>query len=218
MYALRQGCLAATLLALACTATMARADIRVVVEESINGAPPITVVHWFGDARTMRDDGSQYVITRLDQGLTYVVNRKTESYRVVEMELSKEPGPSVTVKATNDHRMISGWPTRRYRVTGEATGDLVIDIWVTTALDTDLSNFHQLMIRLGNRAGSEWMKAYKEIPGFPIMQVVTLERPGIRLRAKSKVVQFERTEPPPNTYSPPESYEQVKMLTRRNIN
>lgn len=203
------------LLALSCAAMAARADIRVVVEESINNAQPVTVVHWFGNARTMRDDGTQYVITRLDQGRTYVVNRKTERYRVVKMKLSKAPGPSVKVKATDDHRTISGWPTRRYRVTGEATGNLVIDIWATTAIGTNLSNFHQLMVRLGNRAGSEWMKAYKQIPGFPIMQIVTLKRPGIRLRAKSKVIAFERTNPSPHTYSPPQDYEQVQMLTRR---
>lgn len=215
MDALRQGCLAAALLALIGTATTAHADIWVKVEESINNAPPITVVHWFGHARTMRDDGDRYIITRLDQGLTYVVNRKTKRYRVVKMKLSKAPGPGVKVQATDDHRMISGWPTQRYRVTGEATGDLTIDIWVTTAMDTDLSDFHRLMVRLGNRAGSAWMKAYQQIPGFPIMQVVTLKRPGIRLHSKSKVVAFKRAQPGPNTYSPPHGYKKVQMLTSR---
>lgn len=210
----KQGRLATVVLTvLLCAAATAHADIRVAVEESINNAPPKTVVHWFGLARTTRDDGDQYVVTRLDQARTYIINRHTKHYRVVEMQLSHTPGPTIKVKATQDRRNISGWPTRRYRLSGEAVGDLTIDIWATTAIDANLDQFHQLMIRLGNRAGSEWMKAYQKIPGFPILQVVTVQRAGIRLRAKSKVVAFARVEPELYTYAPPASYQRTGITT-----
>lgn len=200
------------MLALAGAATAARADIRVEVEESVNGAEPVFVVHWFGPGRSMRDDGDRYIITRLDQARTYVVNRATERYRVVEMKLRDDADPDINVEPTDDRRTISGWPTRRYRVSGEATGDLTIDVWTTDAIDADISGFRELMVRLGNRPGSEWMKAYREIPGFPVLQTVKLSRPGIRLSSKSKVVAFERTDPEPNIYSPPDGYEQVETL------
>lgn len=209
----KQGSLAIILAVLACTATAVHADIRVKVEESINNAPPVTVIHWFGKGRTTRDDGDRYVVTRLDQSRTYVINRKTGRYRVVEMKFDQTPGPTVKVKATDDRRTISGWPTRRYRVSGEATGGLIIDIWVTTAIDADLDQFRKLMVRLGNRSGSEWMKAYQHIPGFPILQVVTMQRPGIRLRAKSKVVDFAHVEPKRYTYAVPASYQRVTVTT-----
>lgn len=211
MNSLRQGCLAAVL-ALTGAATAARADIRVEVEESVNNAEPVTVVHWFGDGRSMRDDGDRYIITRLDQARTYVVNRMTERYRVVEMQLSDDAGPDVDVKQTDDRRTINGWPTQRYRVSGKATGDLTIDVWATEAIEVDISGFRELMVRLGDRAGSEWMKAYRDIPGFPVLQTVALSRPGIRLSSKSKVVAFERAEPGPHIYSPPEGYERAETL------
>lgn len=211
MKGLQQGCLVTALIA-ATAATTTRADIRVQVAESVNNAEPVTVTHWFGPDRSMRDDGDRYIITRLDQARTYVVDRATERYRVVEMTLDQNNNPKVSIKATEDRRTINGWSTRRYRVSGKATGDLTIDVWTTNAIDADLTGFRKLMVRLGNRSGSEWMKAYRDIPGFPILQTVTLERPGIRLTSRSKVVDVARVEPGPNTYSPPGDYERVRSL------
>lgn len=209
MSVLRQGCITA-LLVFGLAGTVA-ADIRVEVRESVNDAEPVPVVHWFGASRTLRDDGDRFIISRLDQGKTYIVDREKRQYRVVPLELEERPdSPEVEVTRTDNVREIGEWTARRYRISGPATRDLTIDIWVSEETQVDVAAFRRLMVRLGNRQGSEWLKAYSEIEGFPVMQQVQLERPGIRLRSESRVVAIEETEPEPGTYSPPEDFKQVR--------
>jgi len=206
-----QGAIAAIAVLTITAAASAAADIRVQVEESVNEAEPARVVHWFADDRTARDDGSRYIVTRLDRKMTYVIDRESESYRAVDLKLRPEDAiPTVHVERTEDVRTIGEWRTRRYRVTGPATRDLTIDIWVCHDLDVDIEPFRRLMVRLGNRPGSEWLKAYEEIEGFPILQEVVLERPGIRLRSRSRVVSISERKPPPDTYTPPEDFQRVR--------
>lgn len=208
----RQGCAAALLLCLLAICWQAAwADLRVQVEESVNGAEPAAVTHWFGDDRTMRDDSSRYIITRLDQQKSYVVNREKLQYRVVDLDLRPDEAiPDVTVTRTDDVRNIGEWTARRYRLSGPATRDLTIDIWITRDLDVDITPFRRLMIKLGNRPGSEWLKAYKEIQGFPVLQQVELKRPGIKLRTQSRVIRVEQAEPDADTYNPPDDYRRVR--------
>lgn len=193
----------------ALTCAAARADIRVEVRESVNDADAVSVVHWFGPDRTMRDDGSRYIITRLDQERSYVVDRTAGTYRVVDLQLDPDAAPEVEITATDDRREINGWPARRYRIGGPAARELRIDVWVSEAVGVDIESFRKLMVRLGNRPGSGWMKAYREIPGFPVLQSVELTRPGIQLRSSSRVVKIEQAEPGPDTYTPPDDYERV---------
>lgn len=186
----------------------AHADLKVQVKESINGGKPIAVTHWFGGDRSMRDDGSRYIITNLRASETTIVNRATHTYQVVPLKLLPDAQlPEVFVTRTDDTRKIGPWMTRRYHLTGPATRDLKINIWVTEDLKLDFSAFHTLMVALGNRSGSAWLKAYKTIDGFPVLQQVELARPGITLRSQSKVVAISNVESVPNdTYRPPENY------------
>lgn len=209
MNRVKHGCVTALLLW--GFATGAWADIRVEVRESVNDAEPVPVVHWFGAARTMRDDGNRFIITRLDQDVTYIVDRQKRQYRAVPLQIEEnQETAEVEIVRTDDVREIGEWRARRYRIKGPATRDLTIDIWITDDVDVDISSFRRLMVRLGNRPGSEWLKAYTEIDGFPVLQQVQLARPGIRLQSESRVVAIEETEPGPNTYSPPEDYTRVQ--------
>ncbi len=170
----------------------AAADIRVQVRETVNDGEPSHAVHWFGDQRSMRDDGNRYIITRLDLGKIFIVNRLAQQYRVIPLPDQPDAEPAVVnVERTDDVREIEGWPARRYEV------------------PVDIAGFRRLMVNLGQRPGSEWMQAYRQIPGFPVLQEVTLERPELRLHSESRVMSIEQTEPAKDTYDPPEDYEQV---------
>lgn len=197
-------------LALCAVAVAARADIRVKVQESVNGSDPEAVVHWFGPGRSTRDDGNRYIVTRLDTGKTYIINRQTHQYRIIDMQLDAggEP-PEVTVTRTDDVREINGWTARRYRIGGPAARDMTIDVWVSDEVQVNIDAFRALMVRLGNRRGSGWLKAYRQISGFPVLQEVSLERPGLRLDSRSRVVAVEQVEPRPYTYAPPPGYARV---------
>lgn len=188
----------------------AAADIRVHVKETVNDGEPSQAVHWFGEQRSMRDDGSRYIITRLDLGKIFIVNRLAQQYRVIPLPDQPDAEPAaVTVQRTDDVREIEGWPARRYRIGGAATGDMTIDVWISDDVPVDIAAFRRLMISLGKRPGSEWMQAYRQIPGFPVLQEVTLERPELRLHSESRVMSIEQTEPAADTYDPPEDYERV---------
>lgn len=188
----------------------AAADIRVQVRETVNDGEPSHAVHWFGDQRSMRDDGNRYIITRLDLGKIFIVNRLAQQYRVIPLpDRPAEDPPAVSVERTDDVREIEGWPARRYRIGGVAAGDMTIDVWISDEVPVDIAGFRRLMVNLGQRPGSEWMQAYRQIPGFPVLQEVTLTRPELRLHSKSRVMSIEQAEPAADTYNPPEGYEQV---------
>lgn len=206
--------LCGSFLVLGAHANIALADLRVQVQESVNNAEPATVTHWFGKDRTMRDDGSRYIITslRASTSTSTIVNRETQTYQVVPLNLrSSAQLPEVVVTRTNDTRTIGAWPARCYRLSDPATRELVIDIWVTQDVDVDFSAFRNLMINLGNRPGSEWLKAYEVIEGFPILQQVELTRPGIRLLSESRVLSLEEVVPQAqNIYEPPDYYTRLR--------
>lgn len=171
----------------------------------MNGAQAAPVTHWFGKNRTMRDDGNRYVVTNLLDDVSMIVNRETQTYQVVPLNLEPNHAiPEVTVTPTTETRIIGKWPARRYRLSGPATRELSIDIWTTEDLEVDFSAFRTLMIKLGNRPGSEWLKAYKTIPGFPVLQEVELSRPGLRLMSQSQVIAVEEVEvDEKELYAPP---------------
>lgn len=199
-------------LALVAVATTGWADLRVEVRESVNGSEPATVVHWFGKNRSTRDDGSRYIVTRLDLGKTFIINRRTKQYRVIDLHLDgRRPVPGVVVQPSDDLRVINGWSARRYRISGPAARGLTIDLWISNELNVDLDYFRQVMVRLGGRQGSAWLNAYREIKGFPVLQQVTLHQTGLRLESTSQVVAIEQREPQPFTYKPPPSYTRIQQ-------
>lgn len=186
----------------------AHADLRVQVEESVNGAKPASVTHWFGNDRSMRDDGNRYIITNLRTDQSIIVDREKKTYKINPLMLETNSAlPQVVVTRTEDTRKIDQWMARRYHLSGPATRGLKIDIWVTHDLQIDITTFHQLMIKLGNRSGSAWLKAYKKIDGFPVLQQVKLTRPGITLKSESRVVSVTNIKQlPADIYQPPEGY------------
>lgn len=187
------------------------ADIHVSVKESLNDAQPVNVYHWFGDMRSVREDGSRYVITRLDENRTYIVDRNARSYKVLNTQLLPlEARPPVQVERTNQVRQINGWPTRLYRISGPAAQDMQIEVWASQEVGVDLDSFTDLMVQLSRRPGSEWLAAYASIRGFPILQEVLLERPGATLRSRSEVVSIEEREPPEGLYTPPEAFSALR--------
>lgn len=189
----------------------AHADLRVQVEESVNGAKPAPVTHWFGDNRTMRDDGSRYVITSLTAGESIIVNRESHTYQVVPLKLQTGKNiPEVIITRTEDTSVINGWKARRYRLSGPATRELTIDVWISQDPGVDFSSFRELMIKLGNRPGSEWLKAYEILEGFPVLQEVELSRPGLSLKSQSRVLSMKEVEADEATiYQAPDYYKPV---------
>lgn len=201
---LRMGALLLGALCMPC----AYADLRVQVEESVNGATPAPVTHWFGVNRSMRDDGNRYIITNLRTDQITIVSRTTQTYQTIPLKPQPDSQlPKVVVTRTDDTRKIGQWTARRYHLGGPATRDLKIDIWVTQDLPQNFSAFRELMIDLGNRPGSAWLKAYKTIDGFPVLQQVELVRPGITLRSQSMVIAVTDVKSvPKDIYQPPAGY------------
>lgn len=198
-------------LALGTMATVALADLRVEVHESVNGSEPATVVFWFGDQRSTRDDGTRYIVTRLDLNKTFIINRLSKKYRVIDMHLDEnQAAPEVVVKRSDDIRQINGWTARRYRIGGPAARGLTIDLWISDDLGVSLDGFDQLMVRLGNRKGSAWLKAYRTLDGFPVLQHISLRRTGLRLESTSQVVSIEQRTPETYTYKPPPGYTKLQ--------
>lgn len=198
-------------LALALLCQAAAADLRVEVSESVNDAEPVAVTHWFGGDRSVRDDGGRYIITRLDLQEAYVVDRGKRSYKVIPMALEAgSPPPAVTVSPTEDYRQIGEWNARRYRLGGPATRGLTIDVWIARDIEADISQFRQLMVQLSQRKGSEWLRAYEEIDGFPVLQQVELERRGISLHTESRVTSIADVKPEQGLYQPPEDFRQLR--------
>lgn len=207
-----KGWLIAVLAAASLYSASTHADIMVRVEESFNGQLPMTALHWFGPERSTRDDGSRYVVTRLDEGRIYTVNRLTQDYTVSELPPGPTDGnaPDVRAISNGETRSIGKWTARRYEVIGAATAGMHIVIWATTEIDIDLDTFRKVMAGLARRPGSEWMAVYREIEGFPVLQEVQLEHKGVTYVGQTRVVDVEEREPPEFIYSPPEDYRQLK--------
>lgn len=191
--------------------SVAGADIMVRVEESFNGQLPITALHWFGQDRSTRDDGNRYVVTRLDEGRIYTIDRLTQSYKISELPAPgyNEATPDVRALLKDETRNIGKWSTRKYEVIGAATAGMKIVIWATKDVDINLEYFRKVMAGLARRPGSEWMAAYRQIDGFPVLQEVRLEHKGAIYHGQTRVVAVEERNPPQNIYSPPDDYEEI---------
>gem|GEM_PF-3393251 len=189
----------------------AAADIMVRVEESFNGQLPITAVHWFGDKRSTRDDGSRYVVTRLDEARIYTIDRLAQNYSVSKLPVLNNPGQPLDVRALarDETRSIGPWTARKYEVIGAATAGMQIIIWATRDVDIDLENFRNIMTGLARRPGSEWMAAYRQIDGFPVLQEVQMEHKGVQYFGQTRVVAVEEREPPQDIYAPPADFRQL---------
>lgn len=190
---------------------IAQADVMVRVEESFNGQLPMTAVHWFGPERSTRDDGSRYVVTRLDEGRIYTVDRLAQTYRITELAINDQAQTSKEVRALkgNEVRKIGPWTARRYEVIGAATAGMKIVIWASRDVDIDLEKFRNIMTALSRRPGSEWMAAYRNIDGFPVLQEVTMDYKGSSFHGQTRVVAVEERAPPDHIYQPPADYERL---------
>lgn len=203
-------CLAVLMAGAVVVCNAAAADLRVTVEESVNEAEPVEVTHWFGGDRSLRDDGGRYIITRLDQEQSFVVDRGKRAYKTIPLNLDSEAAPPrVLVKATDDYRQVGEWNARRYRLSGPATRGLTIDLWISRDVSADIAQFRDLMVRLSSRKGSEWLRAYEQMDGFPVLQEVMLKRRGITLRTESRVIAIADVKPPGGLYQPPDSFRRI---------
>lgn len=191
------------------------ADIMVRVEESFNGQLPVTALHWFGTDRSTRDDGNRYVVTRLDQGHVLTIDRLTQSYQTTPLPTaaSENKLPEVRAFKRDETRKIGQWSAQKYEIIGAATAGMRIVIWATNDLDIDLKNFHRVMAGLARRPGSEWMAAYREIEGFPVLQEVEMNHKGTVFYGQTRVVAVEERVPPANIYAPPDDYEEVSKTS-----
>lgn len=201
----------ALLLALFYTSA-ARADVMVRVEESFNGQLPMTALHWFGENRSTRDDGNRYVVTRLDQGKVYTIDRLAQSYKITALPLhdADRSAPDVRAIKLDETRTIGQWTAQKYEVIGAATAGMKIVIWASTDVDINLDNFRSTMTGLSRRPGSEWMAAYKDIDGFPVLQEVEMQHKGATFHGQTRAVLVEERKPPEHIYSPPDDFSELK--------
>lgn len=181
------------------------------VEESFNGQLPTTALHWFGSERSARDDGNLYVVTRLDEGKTYTIDRMTQSYQVSPLPTptSSTTGNDVRAIKHQETRKIGQWNTEKYEIIGSATAGMNIVIWASKDVKIDLPTFQKVMTGLSRRPGSEWMAAYREIDGFPVLQEVRLQHKGTNYLGQTRVVTVEERDPPPHIYSPPDNFQKM---------
>lgn len=187
------------------------ADVMVRVEESFNGQLPMTALHWFGPDRSTRDDGNRYVVTRLDEGRIYTIDRLAQTYRVSELATTEQRLAAEDVRALkrDETRMIGEWQAVKYEVIGAATAGMKIVIWASRDVDIDLEKFRNIMTALSRRPGSEWMAAYRDIEGFPVLQEVQMDYKGAAFHGQTRVVAVEERSPPADIYQPPADYQQL---------
>lgn len=186
-----------------------QADIMVRVEESFNGQLPMTALHWFGDNRSTRDDGSRYVVTRLDLGQIYTIDRLAHNYKVSPLPKPSDKSKEVRALRRDESRNIGKWSAQKYEVIGAATAGMQIIIWASQDIDIDLQAFRKVMAGLARRPGSEWMAAYREIDGFPVLQEVRMEHKGQAFHGQTRVIAVEERDPPAHIYAPPGDYQQL---------
>jgi len=184
----------------------AQADVRLVVREYLNSRPTVTTTHWFGEDKSARDDGRVRTIMRFDLGRIYVVDQQERTYR--SLEVQEAPSLKVIVLPTQDTALIGNWLVRRWRVAGPAARDLTINLWTTTDIERG-DAFVELMNKLARQPGAEWLAAYAEIDGFPIIQEISLTEKGMTQTRRTEVASHAVMDPPPETYLPPRGYQRI---------
>ena len=90
-----------------------------------------------------------------------------------------------------------------------------IVIWASNDIQVDLENFRKVMSGLARRPGSEWMAAYRDIDGFPVLQEVRMEHKGSSFHGQTRVVGVEERKAPDHIYQPPEGYTQLPGATHK---
>lgn len=194
-------------LLLACAPLPALADVRLVAREYLNNRPTVTTTHWFGIDKSARDDGRVRTIMRFDLERIYVVDRQAKTYR--SLKLQETPPLKTIVLPTQDTALIGKWLVRRWRVDGPAAHGLTINLWATTDLER-ADAFVELMQKLARQPGAEWLAAYAEIKGFPVVQEISLTERGMTQTRRSEVASYAVMEPPPDTYLPPRGYKRIE--------
>jgi hypothetical protein len=184
----------------------ALADVRLVAREYLNNRPTVTTTHWFGADKSARDDGRTRTVMRFDLGRMYTIDRQERTYR--SLELPKAPPLKAIVVPTSDAQKIGNWVVKRWRVDGPAAHGLTINLWVTTEIKRG-DAFVELMQKLSRQPGAEWLVAYAEIDGFPIVQEISLSERGMTQTRRSEVVTHAVMEPPADTYLPPRGYKRI---------
>jgi hypothetical protein len=185
---------------------ISQADVRLVAREYLNDRPTVTTTHWFGQDKSARDDGRTRTVMRFDLGRMYVIDRQERNYR--SLKLPKAPLLKTIVLPTQDTRMIGNWLARRWRVDGPAAHGLTINLWTTTDIERG-DAFVELMLKQARQPGAEWLAAYAEIDGFPLVQEISLTEKGMTQVRRSEVATHTVMEPPADTYLPPRGYKRI---------
>jgi hypothetical protein len=186
----------------------ARADVRIIARESLNGHATSTTTHWFGDGKRARIDGDSVVVTRLDLGKIYLIDRARQTFQA--RDLATTPGAAaVSAVPTGETAIIGRWLCRKYRIEGAATHGRRISLWVTRDMDIDSSAFAKLMADFGRQSGAEWLQAYAQIDGFPVMQEISLTRGSLTQSRSVEVISADTLSAPPETYLPPRGYKKT---------
>jgi hypothetical protein len=184
----------------------ALADVRLVAREYLNNRPTVTTTHWFGVDKSARDDGRTRTVMRFDLGRMYVIDRQARTYR--SFVLPESPALKVIVVPTQDTALIGNWLVRRWRVDGPAAHGYTINLWASTDIERG-DAFVELMQKLSRQPGAEWLAAYAEIDGFPIVQEISLTERGMTQTRRSEVASYGVMEPPADAYLPPRGYKRI---------
>jgi len=193
-------------LLLCCAPLPGLADVRLVAREYLNNRPTVTTTHWFGVNKSARDDGRTCTVMRFDLGRMYLIDRQARTYRSVK--LTEVPPLKTIVLPTQDTAMIGNWLVRRWRVAGPAAHGLTINLWASTDIDRG-DTFVELMQKLARQPGAEWLAAYAEIDGFPVVQEISLSERGMTQTRRSEVATYTVMEPPVDIYLPPRGYKRI---------
>lgn len=182
-------------------------DLPEGLRQSLEGQEPTTVTYWIGNDRAARVDESGSMIARLDRGESYFVDRRAESYTVIEIsdrESREGLGGSWKTVETGETRSIGTWTAKRHEMTIEVGGEPIeVTLWVAD-IGVDLDAYHAFIESVAQAQGADWMRAYLELDGYPVRQEVRVG--GIL--SWQEVESVSEESPPSGTYEVPEGYSQ----------
>jgi hypothetical protein len=186
----------------------ASADIRFATRETVNGRTSATPTFWFGDNKRARVEGAEVTVTRIDLGKVYVINRDNKTFSSKALA----PAPAILPLSVVDMKRsetLGKWRCKLYQVTGAAARGKTIRLWVTRDLKIDRAQFAVLMTQYAGESGAEWLRAYQQIDGVPVMQEVSETRGNITQVMRSKVTAADVMDAPHDMYLPPRGYRKV---------
>ena len=176
------------------------------VRKALAEAEPKTVTYWLASDRTARLAEDGRIIGRLDRGESYFVSTADRSYRVIEIggEASSDENArsSFDVTNTGETRQIGPWKAVRHTMRVEMGGEPTeIELWVGD-VGVGMEEFRAFIAAFAQAQGTEWMRGYLELGGFPLRQEM---RMGPML-VWQEVISIEEATAPAGTYDVPAGY------------